>query len=129
MTATGAADGTLTGRVTYTYFKDYQIGSPGCKTAWSTGPVSWDTAVTGTWQLNADGSVAVSLLPSARQGPGIPENYICAGTITEHPDSAPFGGTLVKGTFDVRQDYLPKGSGTGTDFSWATWHMELAPRP
>ena len=68
VTAAGAADGTLTGTATYTYRKDYSIGGPGCKLAWSTGDVTWDSAVTGTWQANVDGSVAVSLLPAANQG-------------------------------------------------------------
>lgn len=120
VTASRAADGTLTGTATYTYRKDYSIGGPGCKLAWSTGDVTWDTAVTGTWEANADGSVAVSLLPAARQGPGIPEDYLCLGNITEHPVSVPYGGTLVNGIFDVRQDYMP----AGTNFSWATWHLE-----
>lgn len=128
VTAAGGADGRLTGTATYTYRKDYEIGSAGCKTSWTTGDVTWDTPVTGTWQANADGSVAVSLLPDNRQGPGIPENYLCVGSITEHPDSAPFGGTLVNGTFDRRQDFISNGGGSGTDFSWVKWHLESAPR-
>ncbi|MGZ6315325.1 MAG: hypothetical protein ACXWNI_06835 [Candidatus Limnocylindrales bacterium] len=128
VTAAGAPDGTLTGTATYTYRKDYSIGSPGCKLAWSTGDVTWDSAVTGTWQRNADGSEAVSLLPATNQGPGIPEDYLCVGNVSEYPVAVPYIGTLVNGTFDVRQDYMPTSGGTGTNFSWATWHIESTPR-
>lgn len=128
LTASGAADGTLSGTARFTYRKDYKIGGPGCKTAWNTGDVTWDTPMTGTWQANGDGSVNVSLLPATAQGPGISEDYTCNGPITEHPDSVPFGGTLVKGILDVHQDYIPSGGGSsGTDFSWATWHLESVP--
>lgn len=128
MTAAGAADGTLIGTATFTYRKDYKIGSPGCKTAWNTGDITWDTPMTGTWQASADGSVAVLLRPATSQGPAISEDYLCAGKTVEHPDLVPFGGTLVNGILDVRQDYIPAGSGSsGTDFSWATWHLESVP--
>jgi hypothetical protein len=128
LTAAGAADGTLSGTATFTYRKDYKIGSPGCKAAWNTGDVTWDTPMTGTWKASADGSVAVFLLPATTQGPAISEDYTCNGAIAEHPDSVPFGGTLVNGILDVHQDYIPAGGGSsGTDFSWATWHLESVP--
>ena len=81
--------------------------------------------MTGTWQANADGSVAVSLSPSPALGPGIPEDRSCIGTISVPPVAYPFAGTLVNGTFDVRNDLLPKGT-VGTD--WLTWHVASTPR-
>jgi hypothetical protein len=124
MTAGGAADGTLAGTATYVFHEDYSLRGPGCNTAWSK-EVSWDSAMTGTWHANADGTVAISLFPSSPLGPGIKEDLLCLGDITVPPLSLPFLGTLVNGRFDAHQDILP-AEGAGTD--WATWHMESTPR-
>ena len=124
MTAGGAADGGLTGTATYMFHQDYSFRGAGCNTSWSK-EVSWDSAMTGTWHANPDGTVAISLFPSSTVGPGIKEDLLCLGDITVPPLALPFLGTLVNGTFDARQDLLPAGA-TGTN--WATWHMELTPR-
>jgi hypothetical protein len=124
MTAAGAADGTLTGTATWMFHEDYSIGGPGCNTSWSK-EATWDTAMSGTWRASADGSVVVSMTPSPNQGPGILEDLLCIGSIKVPPLAFPFIGTLVNGTFDERQDLLPKGA-AGTD--WVTWHIESTPR-
>jgi len=124
ITAYGSADGHLAGVADYTYSKAYQIADEGCKTAWNTGDVSWSEPLGGTWQLNPDGSLSVSLIPASLQGPGISEDYLCLGSVTEHPISVPFAGTLVNGTVSQRHDLTPTGAGTVTGFSWTMLEME-----
>ncbi len=119
----GAADGTLTGTASYVYRKDFKFVGEGCATEWTTGDVPWDVAVSGTWQENADFSFTIVLTPAAAEGPGIPEDLICVGDITEHPIAWPFAGTLVNGTFDSHQDLIPAGS-SGSDFSWISEHLQ-----
>ena len=85
----------------------------------------WSPQLSGTYQENADGSIAISLLADPNMSPTYSEDYVCAG---QTPTNAPWpavGGTLVNGVFDFRQDIPMTGDATGTNYF--TWHMELVP--
>jgi hypothetical protein len=124
-TAKAGSDTTMTGQAQLTFTEYYEFAGPGCKISWSTGSVVWSPQLSGSYQKNADGSIAISLLADPKTSPTYSEDYLCVG---KAPATAPWpaiGATLVNGVMDSRQDFPMTGGATGTNYY--TWHIELVP--
>ncbi len=117
----------LKGVAQVSYTKDYAIGGSRCKQAWSTGNISWNADLEGTFEKKSDGGLAVSLLATPKTGPSYRANYTCLNDVTEAAPWPGVGGTLVKGRYDMRIDFPVSGRGSVTGQAYQTIHMELAP--
>lgn len=100
--------------------------TPDCGFSWSSGNISWDVVMIGTFQKNADGSISVNLQPTPSMSPlGNPLPAACNSRTTPfYAGAFPVGGTLVNGRYEGRQN-LPTGDGQGVNW-WAT-HMVIVP--
>jgi hypothetical protein len=116
----------LTGSAQASYTESYQFAGAGCKTSYNAGPLTWSSALEGTYEKLADGSVKVGFLAKPAMGPAYSADKICLGSLPLIPDWPGGGGTLVNGSSNTRQDVKLLDPGTsGVDY-W-TEHMELAP--